>query len=99
MNELDRFELKKELVAALLRGEVSIGLVGRTIRKDGLQLTQQQVCKILGLSRQVVSDIENDTGNPRLDSLQKYFALMGLEIAVLPRQRSELNDEKDYLAL
>ena len=53
-------------------------------------MSQEEVCKLLGLSRQVVSDIENNAGNPRLDSLQKYFKLMGFEIALLPRQRSEL---------
>jgi transcriptional regulator with XRE-family HTH domain len=53
-------------------------------------MSQTNVCKLTGLSRQVASDIENDMGNPRLDSLQAYFKLMGLELALLPRERSEL---------
>ncbi|MGQ4276442.1 helix-turn-helix domain-containing protein [Pseudidiomarina sp. E22-M8] len=89
-SEIDRFELKAELTQRMLRGEITIGEVGKRIRTEGLQMSQQEVCKLLGLSRQVVSDIENNAGNPRLDSLQKYFRLMGYEVALLPRQRSEL---------
>lgn len=88
--EINRFELKAELMQKMLRGEITMGEVGRRIRTEGLHMSQEQVCKLLGLSRQVVSDIENNAGNPRLDSLQKYFKLMGFEIALLPRQRSEL---------
>lgn len=88
--ETNRFELKAELMQQMLRGEITIGEVGRRIRTEGLRMSQEEVCKLLGLSRQVVSDIENNAGNPRLDSLQKYFKLMGFEIALLPRQRSEL---------
>lgn len=87
---IDRFKLKAELVQQMLDGTISMGQMGKRIRSEGLQMTQEEVCKLLGLSRQVVSDIENDNGNPRLDSLRKYFKLMGLEIALLPRQRSEL---------
>ncbi|PHR65487.1 helix-turn-helix domain-containing protein [Pseudidiomarina marina] len=88
--ETNRFELKAELMQQMLRGEITMGEVGRRIRTEGLRMSQEEVCKLLGLSRQVVSDIENNAGNPRLDSLQKYFKLMGFEIALLPRQRSEL---------
>lgn len=88
--EAARFELKHRLVAKMLAGETTLGEVARTLRHQGLQLSQTQVCKITGLSRQVISDIENDQGNPRLESLRSYFKLLGLELAVLPRQRSEL---------
>ncbi|GHG60531.1 hypothetical protein GCM10010919_04060 [Alishewanella longhuensis] len=88
--ETARFELKHQLVAKMLAGETTLGEVARILRHQGLQLSQTEVCKITGLSRQVISDIENDQGNPRLDSLRSYFKLLGLELAVLPRQRSEL---------
>ena len=88
----DRFELKNQLIKDMLAGHISLGQVGKAIRTQGLQMSQTEVCSLLGLSRQVVSDIENDTGNPRLDSLRCYFKLMGLEIALLPRQRTELDE-------
>lgn len=85
-----RFDLKYELTRQMLAGTITIGELGRRIRTEGLGMSQTEVCKLLGLSRQVVSDIENDQGNPRLDSLRTYFKLMGFEISLLPRIRSEL---------
>ncbi|CAM3755556.1 helix-turn-helix domain-containing protein [Rheinheimera salexigens] len=88
--DVDRFEVKEKLVSDMLAGTKTMGEVGRALRVDALQMSQTNVCKLTGLSRQVVSDIENDMGNPRLDSMQAYFKLMGLELAVLPRERSEI---------
>lgn len=88
--DVDRFKVKEKLVSDMLAGTKTMGEVGRALRVDALQMSQTNVCRLTGLSRQVVSDIENDMGNPRLDSLQAYFKLMGLELAVLPRERSEL---------
>lgn len=87
----DRFALKKQLVQQMLLGNISLGQMGKALRTEGLQMSQTEVCKLTGLSRQVVSDIENDNGNPRLDNLRSYFKLLGLELALLPRQRSELD--------
>ncbi|WP_027672277.1 helix-turn-helix domain-containing protein [Rheinheimera baltica] len=87
----DRFELKQQLVLRMLSGDITLGQMGKTLRTEGLRMSQTEVCKITGLSRQVVSDIENDNGNPRLDNLRSYFKLLGLELAVLPRQRTELD--------
>ena len=86
----DRFALKQQLVQQMLLGNISLGQMGKALRTAGLQMSQTDVCKLTGLSRQVVSDIENDTGNPRLDNLRSYFKFLGLELAVLPRQRTEL---------
>lgn len=87
-----RFDLKDELIRKLLAGQVTMGEVGRRLRTEGLHMSQAEVCKLLGLSRQVVSDIENDQGNPRLASLRSYFKLMGFEVSLLPRSRKELKD-------
>lgn len=88
---IDRFELKQHLVQQMLSGSTTLGQIGKALRTEGLQMSQTDVCKLTGLSRQVVSDIENDNGNPRLDNLRSYFKLLGLELAVLPRQRTELD--------
>lgn len=87
----DRFALKQQLVQQMLLGNISLGQMGKALRTAGLQMSQTDVCKLTGLSRQVISDIENDNGNPRLDNLRSYFKLLGLELAVLPRQRTELD--------
>lgn len=86
----DRFALKNALLKQMLAGTITLGELAKTLRSQGLKMSQTQVCKLIGLSRQVVSDIENDNGNPRLDNLRSYFKLLGLELAVLPRQRAEL---------
>lgn len=88
---IDRFALKQRLVQQMLSGSITLGQIGKALRTEGLQMSQTDVCKLTGLSRQVVSDIENDNGNPRLDNLRSYFKLLGLELAVLPRQRTELD--------
>lgn len=88
----DRFDLKDQLIRELLTGQVKMGQVGRRLRTEGLNMSQAEVCKLLGLSRQVVSDIENDQGNPGLASLSSYFKLMGFEVSLLPRSRDELKD-------
>ena len=88
---IDRFALKQRLVQQMLSGKTTLGQMGKALRTEGLQMSQTEVCKLTGLSRQVVSDIENDNGNPRLDNLRSYFKLLGLELAVLPRQRTELD--------
>lgn len=87
-----RFDIKEELIRELLAGQVTMGEVGRRLRTEGLNMSQAEVCKLLGLSRQVVSDIENNQGNPRLASLRSYFKLMGFEVSLLPRSRDELTD-------
>jgi len=71
---------KRALLARLPNGELTIGQATKAMRLL-LGMTQEEYGqKVVGLSRKVVSAIENDAYNPTLETLNKIAKPFGLTI-------------------
>tara|TARA_R110001583_G_C5542013_1_gene399515 strand:- start:72 stop:335 length:264 start_codon:yes stop_codon:yes gene_type:complete len=78
-------ELKKELNRALDAGELTLGQATRQMRKI-VGMTQKDYAKqVLGITPRILMAIENDKGNPTLDTLKKIAKPFGYEIGFIKR--------------
>lgn len=81
------------LVALLQRfyaGELTAGQLLRALRRDVLGLSQTRYATLVGISRRTLSDLEGDKGNVTLEVKSRVFRPLGLEVSLLPRKRSLL---------
>ncbi|WP_185231122.1 helix-turn-helix transcriptional regulator [Teredinibacter franksiae] len=77
---------KCALLEKIPSGEFSIGQATRQMRLL-LGMTQEEYGKkIVGLSRKVVSAIENDHHNPELETLKKIAKPFGLSIGFMRKR-------------
>lgn len=51
-------------------------------RRDFLLLKQEDLAEMAGISSKTIYLLEQGKGNPSLDTLQKIFEILGLEIDV-----------------
>ncbi len=86
----EREDLLIKLLRALQRDEMSEGQLLRTLRKDILDINQDEYAALVKSSRRTLSDIERDAGNPSLPVLKRVFRPLGLSIGLLPRSESVL---------
>ncbi len=71
---------KLALLERLPQGELSLGQATREMRLL-LGMTQEEYgAKVVGLSRKIVSAIENDKHNPELETLKKIAKPFGLNV-------------------
>ena len=68
-----------------------VGLAVRQARVDR-RLTQAQLAKDLGVSRQWLIEIERGTGNPSYEILFRVAEKMGFKIEITPRNQGDTND-------
>lgn len=86
----EREALLIDLLRAVQRDEMTEGQLLRTLRKDILDMNQDQYAALVKISRRTLSDIERDTGNPSLPVLKRVFRPLGLDVGLLPRSESLL---------
>lgn len=82
------------LVALLKRfyaGDLSDGQLLRALRRDVLGLSQTRYASLVGISRRTLSDLEGDKGNVTPEVKNRAFRPLGLEVSLLPRKRSLLD--------
>ncbi len=76
-------ERKLSLLKQFPEGEMTLGQATKSMRLL-LGMTQDEYGKkIVGLSRKVVSAIENDRHNPELETLQKIARPFGLKVGFM----------------
>lgn len=51
----------------------------KTIRRESNNLTQEQVAKMAGISRTMVTEIENGKANPSVDVAKRIAAVLGFD--------------------
>ncbi len=58
--------------------------IGQTIskRREVLKITQDRLSAISGVSLRTIREIEQGTGNPSLETLDKLLGILGLELIV-----------------
>lgn len=83
---LNSTELKKELNRALGAGELTLGQATRQMRKIVGMTQKDYAKKVLNITPRILMAIENDKGNPTLDTLKKIGKPFGYEIGFIKRQ-------------
>ena len=71
-------------------GELTDGQLLRALRREVLGLSQTRYSELVGISRRTLSDLEGDKGNVTLEVKNRVFRPLGLEVSLLPRKRSLL---------
>ncbi|HJV20082.1 MAG TPA: helix-turn-helix domain-containing protein [Sediminibacterium sp.] len=58
--------------------------IGKTVsnRRDTLKITQEKLAAISGVSLRTIREVEQGSGNPSMETLDKLFEALGLEIMV-----------------
>ncbi|GAB3193657.1 transcriptional regulator with XRE-family HTH domain [Pontibacter aydingkolensis] len=54
-------------------------------RRNILQLRQEDVAEIAGISLRTLRAIENGTANPSIETLQKLLEVLGLKFKIEPK--------------
>lgn len=87
-----RDELIATNLAEILCGKSSIGRLLVSLRKKYLGITQAEYAKLVGVSLRTLSDIENDTADQTITTINKVFKPFGFSVGLLPtRNVSILN--------
>ncbi|PJG85624.1 helix-turn-helix domain-containing protein [Conservatibacter flavescens] len=84
INGLERKLIRENLIRLLLTGEISQGQALRRLRVEALGINQQDYLKLAKVSRQTLSNIENDKGNYSIDTINQVFKPMGLKLGLVP---------------
>ncbi|OMH33860.1 helix-turn-helix transcriptional regulator [Motiliproteus sp. MSK22-1] len=78
-------ELKKELNRALDAGELTLGQATRQMRKIVGMTQKDYAKKVLNITPRILMAIENEKGNPTLDTLRKIGKPFGYDIGFIKR--------------
>ena len=84
----EREQLLLKLLTQLMNSQISEGDLLRCLRKQVLNMNQEQYAKLVGVSRRTLSDIERDQGNQSLPILHAVFKPLGLKPTIVPRNAS-----------
>lgn len=101
LSPLAREALLLELLSQFFGEQISAGELLRRLRKDMLNMTQDEFSTLVKISRRTLSDIETDKGSQTLSVLGKVFRPFGLKIGLLPRNQQVLKKmlENEFSAL
>nr|WP_295714103.1 helix-turn-helix domain-containing protein [uncultured Halomonas sp.] len=86
----DREAALVTLLKRFYAGELTEGHLLRALRRDVLGLNQTRYATLVGISRRTLSDIEGDKSNVTLEVKTRVYRPLGLEVSLLPRKRSLL---------
>ena len=75
----DMMTARKELFEAIDRGELTLAQTIKRMRKV-LGKTQPEYARQAGVATEVLREIEQERGNPTLETLQKIAAPFGLTV-------------------
>lgn len=77
----DRISLQEQIA----RGELPMGKAIRALRKQ-VGLTQPKLATLAGVYERVLLDIENENGNPTVETLNKILNKFGYEVGIVKRR-------------
>ncbi|CNI40938.1 putative DNA-binding protein [Yersinia frederiksenii] len=90
LSPLARETLLLNLVEQFFSDQISMGQLLRRLRKDMLNMSQDEFSSMVKISRRTLSDIETDKGSQTLSVLGRVFRPFGLKIGLLPRNQQIL---------
>jgi DNA-binding XRE family transcriptional regulator len=71
----------------VMDGEMTEGQVLRKLRKEVLDMNQDEYAALVKVSRRTLSDIENDTGSQSIEVINSVFKPFGLRLGLFPTSR------------
>jgi len=84
---------KDALYADLERGALTLGQATRRMRKI-IGVTQAEYAtRVLKIFPRVLMDLENDRGNPTLETLEKVAKPFGLKISFVRQKPEDTNEQ------
>jgi DNA-binding XRE family transcriptional regulator len=79
-------ERRQALYRDVASGAITIGQAVHAMRKIS-RLTQPEFAKHRGISVQALRQIETETGNPTVETLNKVASIFGLQVVFVPIPR------------
>ncbi len=55
-------------------------------RREFLQIRQEDLAEMSGVNTRTINQVENSTGNPSINTLEKLAQVLGLELLVQVKQ-------------
>lgn len=77
-----RTEARDHAIARYQQGELTQGQLLKVLRIEVLGIKQVQFAKLVQVSRKTLSDVENDTGNYSVNTLNQIFRPFGLQLGL-----------------
>lgn len=81
----ERIESKKQLLAMLDTGEITIGEAIRKMRLEWSGLSQGRIGKIVGVSANTISAIERDANVANMRTLNRILGVFGMVVSIRPK--------------
>jgi DNA-binding XRE family transcriptional regulator len=78
--------LRENFYADLRTGKLSLAESVKAMRRIS-HMTQSEFAAHRGISVQALKQIEYDTGNPTVETLNKVAGIFGLEVGFVPKRR------------
>ena len=82
-------KMRQQFTQAIEQGELGLAEATRRMRHI-VGKTIPDYAKILKISERTLSDIENNAGNPKLETLEKIAKPFGLQISFIPKQKEKV---------
>ncbi|MCF7535153.1 helix-turn-helix domain-containing protein [Pseudomonas petrae] len=76
-----------ELRNQLLDGTVSMGAAVKRLRTEITGLRQEQFARMCKISLRTLRQIEQDEGNPTVQTLNAVFRPFGMQVGIIPLRR------------
>jgi DNA-binding XRE family transcriptional regulator len=84
----EREDLLILCVQKITNAEMTEGQVLRKLRKEVLNMSQDEYAALVKVSRRTLSDIENDIGSQSIEIINAVFKPFGLRLNLFPTNRN-----------
>lgn len=84
---LDRQAILAEVQEGLLHNTLSIGAAVRRLRTEITGLRQEQFARMCRISLRTLRQLEQDEGNPTMQTLNAVFNRFGMRVGIVPLRR------------
>ena len=82
-----RQAILSEIQEQLLAGSLSIGKAAQRLRREVTGLRQEQFARMCKISLRTLRQLEQDDGNPTLQTLNGVFNRFGMRVGIVPMRR------------
>ncbi len=82
-----RQTILNEIQEQLLAGSLSIGSAAKRLRREITGLRQEQFARMCKISLRTLRQLEQDDGNPTLQTLNGVFNRFGMTVGIIPMRR------------
>lgn len=82
-----RQALLSDIQEQLLAGSLSIGNAAKRLRREVTGLRQEQFARMCKISLRTLRQLEQDDGNPTLQTLNGVFNRFGMRVGIVPMRQ------------